>query len=55
MSREVYSPGQCGCAHEHFDESVGEEPLHEVPVHPQHAGMVDAESVGEEILQLFVP
>ena len=54
MSRQVDSPGQRGGTHQHLDQSLREQPLHQVAVRSQHASMVDAEAIIEEVSQLLV-
>ena len=54
MSRQVDSPGQRGGTHQHLDQSLREQPLHQVAVRSQHASMVDAEAITEEVSQLLV-
>ena len=51
---QVDAPGERGGAHEHLDEAAGEVLLHQVAVGAQHAGVVDAEAVGEQLSHLAV-
>ncbi len=55
MCRQVDAPGQGGGADEDFHQTLREKPLHKVAVLPEHACMVDAESITKQITELFVP
>lgn len=54
VRRQVDSPGQSGRGHQHLDVAIGEQVLHQRTVHAGHAGVVDGEAVGQQVLQLQV-
>lgn len=54
MCRQVHPPGQGGGAHQHLDVTLGEHALHQVAVRPQHASVVDSETLGEHFFHLLV-
>ena len=55
MGRQVDAPREGRGAHEHADEPAREQLLHHDPVVAQHAGVMDAEAVREQLTQLLVP
>lgn len=55
MCWQVDPPGQRSSAHQHLDEPLREQTLHQTPVRTQHPSMVDAEPILEQVSQLLVP
>ena len=54
ISREVHTPGKRACRTEHFDVAIHKHALDKISIFPQHACMMSAETVLEQLLHLVV-
>lgn len=54
MGRQVYPPGQGGCADQHLEMAFREQALRQASVRPQHPSMMDPKAFWEHFLHLLV-
>lgn len=54
VSRQVDTPSQSSCGHQHLDVSISKQILHQSTINSAHASVMDGKAIGQQILQFEV-